>query len=649
MSGSARIDDLERKYGENPGRYFVPLANEYRKAGQLERAVEVCREQLSAQPDHLSGHVVLGKALFALGDRQAATLAFESALRVDPENLDALHQLALLARDDGHGPTALDFARRALAVDPLDPELLAIASDLSAPPEEDVAPPSFDPRQMFEDYSTPPRAVPEGQNPLARPRAVDELLRPAFSAEAERAEAAPDKEAPEKVAAGGEVASGEDGASEASPPSEVTPGEDAEDEAGSQSDVAVGSASAPSDATEMVDPWGGTPPGELPDSAVDMISSWPAESAGPEHAKQVTGDQPSEAAEAEPAAEQEPLERPVSAAVERAGRLTPSEEWPDLDWPVEPQEPKQLADVRQPSPPDAPPTVVDDEPAPTDPPLARLPEEAEVEAAARVTFVTETMAELLLKQGRRSEAARVYRELLMQNPGDPRIQARLDAIFAAPHETASGDVRPKPAPIPTPQPQPVAPSPAMGLVKDAIAAAEAFGIAEEVPGPPASPPMRELLTRILAYTPPVGGEPVTSAFLTESRESAPERSLPGGLVEAVESAELAARQLADAGAALGDPGVAATLERAAASQAEPIAEVLARPTPSASDAVDGFGAGVSRQAPSFSFDQFFRDVMPDDEKGSADEAATQAGELSRAAEIDDTDDFRAWLDGLRKS
>src|SRR5690606_19577701 len=90
----------------------------------------------------------------------------------------ALHQLALLARDEGKGTIALDFARRALAVDPLDPELLAIASDLSAPPEEDVAPPSFDPRQMFEEYA-PQRAAPDHQNPMSRPRAVDELLREA--------------------------------------------------------------------------------------------------------------------------------------------------------------------------------------------------------------------------------------------------------------------------------------------------------------------------------------------------------------------------------------------------------------------------------------------------------------------------------------
>ena len=38
MSYSARIDELEKKFSENARRYFAPLANEYRKAGDVEQA-----------------------------------------------------------------------------------------------------------------------------------------------------------------------------------------------------------------------------------------------------------------------------------------------------------------------------------------------------------------------------------------------------------------------------------------------------------------------------------------------------------------------------------------------------------------------------------------------------------------------------------
>ena len=36
MASSPRIDELRKKFEENPRRYFAPLANEYRKAGEIE-------------------------------------------------------------------------------------------------------------------------------------------------------------------------------------------------------------------------------------------------------------------------------------------------------------------------------------------------------------------------------------------------------------------------------------------------------------------------------------------------------------------------------------------------------------------------------------------------------------------------------------
>src|SRR5207253_8808399 len=42
--------------------------------------------------------------------------------------------------------------------------------------------------------------------------------------------------------------------------------------------------------------------------------------------------------------------------------------------------------------------------------------------------VTETMAELYLRQGHPDEALRVYQALLAQRPGDPRLRARVDGL-----------------------------------------------------------------------------------------------------------------------------------------------------------------------------------------------------------------------------
>lgn len=56
MASSARIDELRKKFDENPRRYFAPLANEYRKAGDLEQAIFICQEYLPAAWPHEWAH-----------------------------------------------------------------------------------------------------------------------------------------------------------------------------------------------------------------------------------------------------------------------------------------------------------------------------------------------------------------------------------------------------------------------------------------------------------------------------------------------------------------------------------------------------------------------------------------------------------------
>ena len=61
---NARLEELRAKFQENPRRYFAPFANELRKAGDPAQAIVVCRAQLATQPGHVSGHIVLGQALY---------------------------------------------------------------------------------------------------------------------------------------------------------------------------------------------------------------------------------------------------------------------------------------------------------------------------------------------------------------------------------------------------------------------------------------------------------------------------------------------------------------------------------------------------------------------------------------------------------
>src|SRR3712207_2351798 len=93
MSTSLRIEELKKKFDENPRRYFAPLANEYRKAGDLQQAIAICQAHLPQQPGHMSGHIVYGQALFEAKQFDQARTVFETALALDPENLIALRYL----------------------------------------------------------------------------------------------------------------------------------------------------------------------------------------------------------------------------------------------------------------------------------------------------------------------------------------------------------------------------------------------------------------------------------------------------------------------------------------------------------------------------------------------------------------------------
>ena len=87
MLSSSRIEELRRKFDENPRRYFAPLANELRKAGRVDEDIALCREQLARFPDHMSGQIVLGQSLFETRALDEAGRVFEAAVALDGEKI----------------------------------------------------------------------------------------------------------------------------------------------------------------------------------------------------------------------------------------------------------------------------------------------------------------------------------------------------------------------------------------------------------------------------------------------------------------------------------------------------------------------------------------------------------------------------------
>jgi tetratricopeptide (TPR) repeat protein len=139
MASSDRIDELKRKFDENPRRYFAPLANEFRKGGDLDQAILICQEFLPQQPGHMSGHIVYGQALYETGRLDEARGVFETALSLDPENLIALRHLGDIAGRQGDPTSARRWYERVLEADPRNDEIQSLLAGLDeAPAVHDV-------------------------------------------------------------------------------------------------------------------------------------------------------------------------------------------------------------------------------------------------------------------------------------------------------------------------------------------------------------------------------------------------------------------------------------------------------------------------------------------------------------------------------
>src|SRR5205823_1993500 len=132
MAGPSRIDELRKKFDENPRRYFAPLANEYRKIGDFEQAIFICEEFLPQQPGHMSGHIVYGQALFEAGRNSEARTVFETALGLDPENLIALRHLGDIARGQADRAAARSWYIRVLDADPRNEEIQGLIASIDA-------------------------------------------------------------------------------------------------------------------------------------------------------------------------------------------------------------------------------------------------------------------------------------------------------------------------------------------------------------------------------------------------------------------------------------------------------------------------------------------------------------------------------------
>ena len=673
----ARIDELKKRYEENPRRFFAPLANEYRKAGDLASAIDLCRLHLAEQPGHLSGHIVYGQALYESSRSAEARTAFEAALTLDPENLIALRHLGDIACFNGEAADATRWYQRVLDADPRNDEVIALIQNLQAEPsaagaEESepsaVKPPAVAPSAAAP--SAPPVIVesdfPFGSRPTVDPRAptpvipVDAVPRP--SAASPRA--AP-TDARQSLGLTGVDLNFTDAAvpaadfiGEGDLPYAESPAPDVEELAEAFEEgfplidttyPAVADAGpellgADDDHLGLAAP---DAPMEMHDASFDLGLAVADDSTFPslQHEPALGGDLDFPALadldieqslpaldgiDAHVEAADEALEQPLAPSLERSIELSVVPDEPALEPPLE----SALEPPLEPAPDDTPP------PSP---------------------FVTETMADLYMRQGFREEALGVYRQLLAQNPGDAALALHLRNLELGspsllPVDRVSremevvvlgGDVAHRESPSTEQAEQAEQPEQAEQAeqVEQVVQVESTDSAQRSVPAPttptrtPSSPTpagltARAFLAGIARRRVIRGGQPAPAIASVAG----------GGGIDRLFS-----------GGGVGDADERAASAIAAAFADAPAVPIVGEPTREGVDELsldsvfkgdDAPRPAVQRQSTKLRFDQFFSEVDP-----SASSASTVPAPVPQASGTgeDDIAQFNTWLKGLKGS
>lgn len=437
MAPSREIEKLQRRWQENPlGLTFAPLAEAYRKEGMYEDALELLEIGLTQHPNYIPAHIVRGRCHLDTRSDAAAEAAFHRVLDLDPENVIALKGLAEIAERAGRFEDANRHLDHLLAVDRNNDDARAqldrVRSQLAAPPE--VA--SVEPVAAAEWAAGPPEELTE--EPPAEPAplvaeaaAVEPPAQPLtewLEVHLEMVEEAPDEadrvEEPVSAPAVGEVP-----APAAEPPPVPEPALEAEP---APAEVA---AEVESEATELdivlfesIDLRAGEANEYQPPSDAERLEAhaeaeamappteeepapWRDEAPAPvPFEEDLAAPEPEAAAppavfdlepEPEPAIA-EPAAPPAEAAAFEAAALAEAEAWTGPAEPEPEPEPEEMV-------------TSDGKGTPA--------EEPEL-------VVTETMAEIFLRQGHRELALAVYTQLSQREPANERIgqvKARLEA------------------------------------------------------------------------------------------------------------------------------------------------------------------------------------------------------------------------------
>ncbi len=172
------LDKLQRRWQENPlGLTFAPLAEAYRKEGMTADALELLTIGLTQHPNYVPAHIVRGRCFLDARDDRSAEQAFLRVAELDPENVIALKALADIDERSGRFAEATTRLERLLDVDRANDEAREqfdrLRATLATPGIGPEASPTPEPVEAFADpVSVPVEPASVVEEPLVEPPPV---------------------------------------------------------------------------------------------------------------------------------------------------------------------------------------------------------------------------------------------------------------------------------------------------------------------------------------------------------------------------------------------------------------------------------------------------------------------------------------------
>jgi tetratricopeptide (TPR) repeat protein len=123
---------IERYSRARDSRVFAPLADAYRKSGDVDKAIEILERGLEKMPTYASAHVILGKCYYDKGATERAKSEFRRVLELDGENLVALKFMGDILLAEDKRPEAAEFYRRILAIDATNAEVARALKEMES-------------------------------------------------------------------------------------------------------------------------------------------------------------------------------------------------------------------------------------------------------------------------------------------------------------------------------------------------------------------------------------------------------------------------------------------------------------------------------------------------------------------------------------